>query len=71
MLRVGLIGLGASVGIFLLFMLLNAANLAHFGPCGPDLLGMSLLLGSVLTGGAGAILTTVGLLLLAVEKLRH
>jgi hypothetical protein len=71
MLRIGLVGLGTSVGTFLLFMLLSAIGLAHFGPCGPDLLGLFMLLGSVLTAGVGAILTIGGLFLLAVEKFRH
>jgi hypothetical protein len=45
MLRKGLILLGISAAILLLFTLLENIGFAHFGSCGPDPAGLVMLLG--------------------------
>ena len=69
MLRMGLIGLGVAAGCALLLTFLGLIGVAHFGPCGPDAVGMVFLLGFLITGSVGLLLTTVGLLQRAFHKL--
>ena len=71
MLRIGLIGIGISVGLILLFMLLSAFGIAHFGSCGPDAVGLVLMIGVLLTGGPGVLITAGGLVKIGVERLRQ
>ena len=68
MLRQGLILLGVTVGILLLFTLLNYVGIAQFGPCGPDGIGLILLGGFLLTGGVGALFTLFGFLMYIADR---
>jgi hypothetical protein len=61
-LKVGLIALCASVGCFLLLMLLSALGVVSAGPCGFDPLGWVLFFGFLVGGGVGILLTAIGLL---------
>ena len=68
MLRVGLIGLAIALGCVALLALLSQIGLLTFGPCGPDPLGMIFLLGCLVCGGVGLLLTVAGLLQKAFRK---
>ena len=68
MLRIGLILLGLSVCIFILFVILVQVGVAHFGSCGPDSTGLELILGFIFSGGIGVLLTLIGLVNLAFDK---
>jgi hypothetical protein len=70
MLKIGLIGLGLSVVSALLFAACCSVGLAHFGSCGPDGLGLILILATLTSGGLGALFTASGLLQLGIQKLR-
>jgi hypothetical protein len=70
MLKAGLIGLGLAAGIGVLFALLVEAGAAHFGSCGPDQLGLLCILGFLVAGGGGILLTVGGLIDLCICKLR-
>jgi hypothetical protein len=69
MLRFGIVWLCLSVCIALLFALLLETGAAHFGSCGPDFLGLVCLLGFMITGGVGVLLTAAGLLRLGFRKI--
>ena len=71
MLKFGLIGLGLSGGCAVSLSLLIRAGVAHFGPCGPDAVGMVLLLGFLSTGGLGALITVAGLLEIGFRRILH
>jgi len=71
MLRIGLTGFGLSAACALLLTLLSAVGFAHFGPCGPDLVGLVLFPGFFIFGGFGLLLSLAGVLKLGLQKLRH
>ena len=68
MLRIGLILLGLSAAIYILFIMLVRIGIAHFGSCGPDTAGLYLILGFLFSGGIGLLLTLIGLVNLAFDK---
>ena len=69
MMKVGLILVGAAAGMLALLALLSWVGLSRFGPCGPDPLGLFLLLGFLLTGGAGFLFLLVGALTLVGDRI--
>jgi hypothetical protein len=69
MLRIGLVLLGLSACIALLFALLAQIGIAHFGSCGPDSTGLVLIIGFIFSGGIGTLLTLIGLINLAFDRL--
>jgi hypothetical protein len=69
-LKIGLIAFGVSVSSMVLLMVLSQFGVAQFGPCGPDPFGLVLMLGSLLAGALGLLLTTGGLLEMGWRKLR-
>ncbi len=70
MLKVGLIGLAISAACIALLALLGQFGLVQFGPCGPDPLGLVFLLGFLLCGGIGLLLTIAGLIHRNIRKHR-
>ena len=70
LLRIGLNSLGLSVGGVLLLLVLSQFGVAQFGPCGPDPVGLALMLGSLLAGALGLLLATGGLLEMGWRRLR-
>jgi len=69
--RVGLAGLGIAAGCLLLLILLSQMGVVQFGPCGPDPFGLVLLLGFLVIGCGGVVITVGGLLQLGFRKFRH
>jgi len=70
MLRIGLIGLAIALGCVVLLALLSQMGLVAFGPCGPDPLGLVFLLGFLICGSVGILLTIAGLVQKGFRKLR-
>jgi hypothetical protein len=70
MLRIGVIGLGLSLALFTVLFAGTSLNVVRFGPCGPDMVGLCLLGGILLSGSAGVLLLLFGLIAIAVRKLR-
>jgi hypothetical protein len=70
MLKPGLILLGIAAGILSLFALLSYAGITGIGPCGPSAIGLVLLLGFLLSGGAGLLGTLLGCLGLLADRIR-
>jgi hypothetical protein len=70
MIKPGLVLLGIAAGILPLFALLSYVGFTRFGPCGPDAIGLVLLLGFLLSGGAGLLWTLVGCLILLTDRIR-
>lgn len=71
MMKIGLAGLGLSACLALLLAILSTVGWVQIGPCGPDLLGLFLLLGFFLTGAVGLLITTAGLARMGIRKFRH
>jgi len=71
MLKLGLIGLAMAAGCALLLALLIAVGVAHFGPCGPDAIGLVFLFGFLSTGIIGSAVTFAGLLQFGFRMFRH
>jgi hypothetical protein len=71
MLRVGLITLGLSVCLLVFFFVLSVLGVTGVGPCGPDLCGLILLLGFLLTGCAGALFIGIGVVKSAIDRFRQ
>jgi len=71
MLKIGLFGLTLSAGSALLLTLLTQVGVAHFGPCGPDAIGLIFFIGFLSTGSIGILITATGLLRMGFRKLQH
>ena len=61
MFKAGLIGLAIALGFILLLALLSQMGLVVWGPCGSDLFGLTLILGFLICGSVGTLLTVAGL----------
>jgi hypothetical protein len=60
MLKAGFIGLAIALGFIILLALLSQMGLVMWGPCGPDPFGLVLLLGVLICGSVGILLTIMG-----------
>jgi hypothetical protein len=69
-LKIGLIGLGLSALSALVLTILTWVGISHFGPCGPDPLGLAFFLGALAAGAIGTLFTIAGLLGFGIRKLR-